>query len=185
MKIVCPSCQAQYAVPEIVLTARRKMRCARCGTEWVPADVVAPVAAEPVAAALDGDAPFVDALGLGAEEKVAQPDVAEEPVLALAVPVYELVDDPLPQDPEPVLPVPERPVALRQVTPVSLSPGPAKTPHDVVVPPARPGVPVLAWGGSIAVLVVVLAAAVIFRGPVMRAWPPSARLYAGLGLADR
>ncbi len=51
MKIVCPSCEATYEVPEVVMTARKKMRCARCGHDWVPADAVAPAAAEAAAAA--------------------------------------------------------------------------------------------------------------------------------------
>jgi predicted Zn finger-like uncharacterized protein len=186
MKIVCPSCEAQYEVPEMVLTSRRKMRCARCGTQWVPADLAAPA----VAPAVESDAPFAAALGLGAE-KPDEPLAEEEAlVLPLAVPVYDpepIVEPEVePEIAEPVAaPVMAAPVALRTETPVSLSQGPAKAPHEVVVPPVRPGVPVLAWGGSIALLVVVLAAAVIFRGPVMRVWPPSTRLYAGLGLGDR
>ncbi len=44
MRIVCPSCQAAYEVPEKLLSgAPRKVRCARCGNSWVPEAVVAPV----------------------------------------------------------------------------------------------------------------------------------------------
>jgi predicted Zn finger-like uncharacterized protein len=184
MKIVCPSCEAQYEVPEMVLTSRRKMRCARCATQWVPADAVA-AAAAPVT---ETDGPFAAALGLSPQDDGNVP-VEEEPVLALAVPVYDFEPEPEPVvEPAPRPADPVTPVALRPemaVAPVSLSPGPVRAPHEVVVPPPRPGPPVAAWGGSIAVLVVALAAAVIFRAPVMKAWPPSARLYAGLGLGDR
>lgn len=37
MRIVCPSCQARYEVPESLLAAGRPVRCARCGQEWMPA----------------------------------------------------------------------------------------------------------------------------------------------------
>ncbi len=37
MKIVCPSCAATYEVPEAVVAAKRSVRCARCGNNWVPA----------------------------------------------------------------------------------------------------------------------------------------------------
>jgi predicted Zn finger-like uncharacterized protein len=48
MRIVCPSCQAAYEVPEKVLTAGTKaVRCARCGTEWAPAAVATPPADAP------------------------------------------------------------------------------------------------------------------------------------------
>jgi predicted Zn finger-like uncharacterized protein len=37
MRIVCPSCQAAYEVPEALLGAgARRLRCARCANEWVP-----------------------------------------------------------------------------------------------------------------------------------------------------
>ena len=37
MRIVCPSCQAAYEVPEKLLSgAARKVRCARCGGAWTP-----------------------------------------------------------------------------------------------------------------------------------------------------
>ena len=46
MRIVCPSCQAAYEVPEKLLSgAPRKVRCARCGDAWVPEAVVVAVPA--------------------------------------------------------------------------------------------------------------------------------------------
>jgi predicted Zn finger-like uncharacterized protein len=35
MKIICPSCAAQYAVPDAAAAKLKHMRCARCATEWV------------------------------------------------------------------------------------------------------------------------------------------------------
>jgi predicted Zn finger-like uncharacterized protein len=37
MRIVCPACEATYNVPDAKLaTGARKVRCAKCGNEWVP-----------------------------------------------------------------------------------------------------------------------------------------------------
>jgi predicted Zn finger-like uncharacterized protein len=38
MRIVCPSCSAEYDVPESLVTAGRVVRCARCGGEWMPVE---------------------------------------------------------------------------------------------------------------------------------------------------
>jgi predicted Zn finger-like uncharacterized protein len=40
MRIVCPSCQAAYEVPErLIDQAPRRLRCARCGHEWLPPEL--------------------------------------------------------------------------------------------------------------------------------------------------
>jgi predicted Zn finger-like uncharacterized protein len=36
MRITCPSCAAAYEVPESRLTPHKKVRCARCGGQWIP-----------------------------------------------------------------------------------------------------------------------------------------------------
>lgn len=50
MNVLCPSCAAQYDVPQSQMARPRLLRCARCSTEWrVPQPVVPhPVAPEPV-----------------------------------------------------------------------------------------------------------------------------------------
>ena len=48
MRVECPRCAARYDVPDDRMLAGRAMRCARCGTDWVP-DLVEP---EPVSPAL-------------------------------------------------------------------------------------------------------------------------------------
>jgi predicted Zn finger-like uncharacterized protein len=35
MEIVCPNCAAAYEVPASRMTPQRKVRCTRCGGEWV------------------------------------------------------------------------------------------------------------------------------------------------------
>ena len=46
MRIGCPSCHAEYVVPDDRLASGRVVRCARCGTDWTP--VVAAEPARPV-----------------------------------------------------------------------------------------------------------------------------------------
>ncbi len=36
MRIICPACDTTYDVPQKVLVAGRKLRCARCRSEWIP-----------------------------------------------------------------------------------------------------------------------------------------------------
>lgn len=50
MNVLCPSCAAQYDVPQSQMARPRLLRCARCSTEWrvPPAVVPHPVAPEPV-----------------------------------------------------------------------------------------------------------------------------------------
>jgi predicted Zn finger-like uncharacterized protein len=59
MRLDCPSCAANYDIPDHLLKPGRRMRCARCGAEWLtPAldagtdelafGTVAPAEAEPV-----------------------------------------------------------------------------------------------------------------------------------------
>jgi predicted Zn finger-like uncharacterized protein len=58
MRITCPSCSAAYEVPDTLLgAAPRRVRCARCGHEWLPtpqsaidAPVQTPVAPKPMLA---------------------------------------------------------------------------------------------------------------------------------------
>jgi predicted Zn finger-like uncharacterized protein len=237
MKIVCPACQTQYEVPEVVLTSRRKMRCVRCGGEWVPADMAeaAPPPESPAIDTIDAEPPLAEPVAEREQPQpepapvpetlqtqpvpadVRVPETADEPeqddeLATTAAPDLSFADhgadhgahhgadqpgdqraEPLPEpslapepesarapEPVPVLP-PPRPVVLRAATPVTVRtvlPNPAA----IVVPPAAKGPPVIAWAASITLVVVLVAAAVIFRAPIMKAWPPSTRLYVGLGL---
>ena len=72
---------------------------------------------------------------------------------------------------------PPRPVFIEPEVPVPL---PRLAPP--VAPRRSPAVR-LAWAASLLVLVAGLAAAVVWRGRVAQAWPPSLRVYAALGLA--
>ena len=41
MRIVCPTCTAAYDVPDHLMAAGKRTRCARCALEWVPQPPVA------------------------------------------------------------------------------------------------------------------------------------------------
>lgn len=81
MKIVCPSCEATYQVPEAVHESRRAVRCARCGNSWVPGDsprieddeAVAPAAPAPAAAAK----PEAQPAAMAPAAQAAEPPAAE------------------------------------------------------------------------------------------------------------
>ncbi len=53
MLIPCPACAAEYEVPDHLIGAGRRLRCARCEHEWLvrpPADAAAPDTAPPAPA---------------------------------------------------------------------------------------------------------------------------------------
>jgi predicted Zn finger-like uncharacterized protein len=45
MRVQCPNCAIGYEVPDHLLVGRKALRCARCGTEWMP-EIEAPTPAE-------------------------------------------------------------------------------------------------------------------------------------------
>ena len=50
MRADCPNCEAVYDIPDRLLVAGRKVRCARCGQDWFPAGPAVAVDPPPVAA---------------------------------------------------------------------------------------------------------------------------------------
>jgi predicted Zn finger-like uncharacterized protein len=137
MRVVCPSCDAAYDVPETVLTARPMLRCARCAHEFQP-PALPPAEPEgfPVEAA-----------------EVAEPEAFFDPV-----PEAE----------------PEAPAAE--------APPDHPPPHADAVPRARRRQVLAGWAASFMVIVLAISLGISWRRPVMRAWPPSIRLYAVFGL---
>ena len=91
--------------------------------------------------------------------------------------------EPPPPPPEPQLelraePLTELPAELPPAAPEPLA---ARPPRRRLSVPRPLG---LAWAGSACLLAALLAAAILWRGPVMHAWPPAGRLYAWLHLAE-
>ncbi len=126
MRLACPHCAAAYEVPPALLGRRRRLRCARCGRDWV------------------------------AQGEPAPAD-AGEAVRTEAVSAREA--------PEP-----------RAVAPTVTASAPRRAPWSTATALR------LAWAASLLVLAIGAWEAVAWRSSVMRAWPPSQRLYATLGL---
>ncbi len=155
MRITCPDCGASYDVPETLLAAGRPVRCARCSGEWVPLAEAAP----------DAEADGVDGGGVeagGAPEPAWPAQPVGEATLA-----------------GPVAPSEAAPRLVAMSPPAWRSPAPA-------APSGRPRgqrLAVAGWAATAVVLAAALWGAYVARVPVMRAWPPSTRFYAALGLA--
>jgi predicted Zn finger-like uncharacterized protein len=158
MRIVCPSCEATYNVPDAMLAAgSRKVRCARCGNEWAPAAASAP--APPTAEADESFAPPPTAASAAPQPPAAPPSADAEP----------------PGRPEP------RAKPLRPRAEPRLIPPPPTLDEE---PPERSRTgAVVAWALTVLILAAAGAAAVLWRAQVMAAWPPSERVYAALGLS--
>ena len=127
MRITCPSCEAEYAVPDDKI-AGRVVKCARCETRWTP---------------------------VPAAPEAPPPPLAARP-------------EPPAWEPPPAPPVAQWP--------------PPAVPMAAPAPPSRLPALLVAWVASVALLAAALAGAYAGRSGVMHAWPPSARLYAMLGL---
>ena len=84
MRIACPSCASEYEVPASRLRPSTMVRCAGCGSEWLPAHEHPAHDSEEVAPPAEGDAPQ-DALA--AEPVAALPDItAMDRLAAYAAP---------------------------------------------------------------------------------------------------
>jgi predicted Zn finger-like uncharacterized protein len=97
-----------------------------------------------------------------------------------AAQVAETVASP-PEIAMPARPVLAGPPVERRPVPVG-----ASAIDRLMTPPPRPAASLalrLGWIGSVALVMVLLYGAYVWRADVMAAWPPSVRLYAALGLA--
>ena len=163
MRIACPNCQATYEVPEAMIGSGRMLRCAKCGRDWLVPGGGAPSAAPPPPATR-------------------------------------------PESPTPEIRTPE----TRRPAPAPASAPPAHGPSAGDLPPPTPSLrrppqlihpplpqagkyrlprlPVLtlwvAWIGSALILAALATTAWVYRGSIIEAWPPAARIYLWLGAAD-
>lgn len=163
MRIVCPSCQAAYEVPEKLLSGPpKRVRCARCGEQWFPQDAAT-----------------------GEDRATPEPDapLPADPPPPAAVPPSDVPPPDVPPDPPPVA---APPVAA---LPVAALPVAAQVEERLMPEPpqgaGRGGLIVagLAWLASLVLLGAAGWAAVAWRAEVMAAWGASRRLYQWLGLA--
>ena len=97
---------------------------------------------------------------------VPDPAVASSAILE---PEPDLPPEPLPEPPYSA-PIPA-PLAATEPL-LAAPPQPAQRPLPLL----------LAWAGSALLIILLVAAAIAWRAPIMHGWPPSTRLYAALGL---
>ncbi len=194
MRITCPSCQAAYDVPASVLAARRMLRCAKCAMNFVPTvegDTIAMPAPEPEPRAVSSAPmpPTQDQEALRRQvvatppndpappPRLPEPELARTPDDARAMPAErDLADSP---------PRPDAPLRTRENPAANLFvPREPDLDLDLPEPPRRTPAAVVAtlWVLSLALLGGLGWGFVSYRQPIMQAWPPSARLYAALGL---
>lgn len=186
MRVSCPSCAAIYEVPTELLGAEpRKLRCARCGTEWTREAVAkAPIktpAAPVVAPAVEFPRETVPRLPEIVPDKNDSPpegdalmneDAGEKRVPTLtsvpprdAPPMLGAIEVPPPPEPEVKRFLRNgHNLGFRRHSTIALS---------------------LGWAASIVVIILLVWAGYSFRSGVMQAWPPSQRFYAALGLAPQ
>jgi predicted Zn finger-like uncharacterized protein len=165
MKITCPSCAATYEVPEAVLAAKRAVRCARCGNNWVPGADWSP-----------GDAAATQATEATLAPTPAEPAAATAPEAESTLPAATgSTQATLAAEPQPEIAPPHAPAAPPP-------PRPQLTAADEPALAPAKQIPVAGWAASIALLIILAAAAIVFRAQIMHAWPPSERLFAALGL---
>ena len=200
MRIACPSCHAEYEVPDAMLAGGgRQLRCARCGHAFAAALPRSAPAAPPAGPPAPGQSmaeppipappiptpplagpgePLAAPLGKPqAEGPEATEALAKDPPAKASLPIDGI---PAPTPPKPVsAPVigPDRPPPTRG--PVQHSP--IDAPQDAPPPPAT-GRLAAAWLASLALLGAGVAAVLVFHAEIAAAWPPAARFYTVLGL---
>lgn len=157
MRIACPKCGATYDVPERMLAGRKVVRCSRCGTEWTPG-----LSKQP---ALPPETPPPESPHLDLT-RVAE--AAESP-------------DPAASSQEPA-PAPAARPARDKPARDKLEPSAMERLAQAAQPPPRSVWPKIAWLISLLIIFALLGAGYVWRNDIMRAWPPSTRLYAALGL---
>ncbi|WP_165787547.1 zinc-ribbon domain-containing protein [Minwuia thermotolerans] len=180
--LTCPSCGARFRVkPEMFAAGPRLVRCARCRHEWrgrPDPDSEAEDAASAAPVAVD-EAPEEDAAAESlppAEADAAAEDAAAEDD------GEDAGDDGTADDPGSAETEPE-PTPGRREPVFDTIPGAARPADDDFRPAERTEkrrTPAWVWGGwalILAVLVFTALALAFLRGPIVNAWPPSARLF--------
>jgi len=164
MRITCPRCEAAYEVPETMLSsglsARRSVRCARCGARWA-----LPPPPTGAGVAMPGE---VEASDPTMSNPGAPNSGAPNPGAPEALPEAE------------ALPVAPAEAAVAEVRPLPPAAGPSPERSA-----GRRGHPrlVVGWIASVGVVAGLIAVFLLRHEDVAAAWPPALRLYRLLGLA--
>jgi len=179
MRLICPSCQTDYDVPDAALTGRsRKLRCATCGTLW-EAGPIGGVETVPVPVANSVPEPVPVPRGVEMDYARLSPEAV---ATAAAVPPV------VRRDSAPPLPDPDeaRHRADRESFAALLEASRKAGSQNAVtaVRYDKTGHPQPRSRWVAVLLVLLLAGGLVFleRAQIMAAWPPSVRFFAALGV---
>ncbi len=172
MRIVCPTCEATYNVPDAALSPGRPVRCARCGNNWVPQRelLLGELWLEPgTGVPRPGPA---QGQGLGYPQTLPG-----SPAPGSSAPAPRHADGTGPRDDQ----IPDlraekfalrpRPAALLDIDDED------DTFEDEPPAPISRATVIAAWAASIFVLAVAASIVVLARDDIMKAWPASERLF--------
>ena len=161
MRLICPNCAAAYEVPGTMLgAAPRRVRCARCGHEWM----FAPTGAE--------SQPATEAEHPAPAELRTDVDMIERAVTRAAPPDHGSLAMPLPPVTAPRIDANEK-LSARGREPA------ARRARRVAASPLIVGI---AWLLTFAVLGAAIEAAVVLHADVVKVWPAAERAYRVFGL---
>jgi predicted Zn finger-like uncharacterized protein len=193
MDIACPNCSAAYRVPDALVFSRKPVRCAACGTRWVP-DLPQEVTLGPAGPVPSGAPEARPATAIAEPAPPPEPPVAAESAWAPPPPAARSFGPAAPQAETEAAPRPAAmsigPTPTEVVTEMVTETG-ALTPKPAVPPPlaetrwapgAGPkGAPhrergaallPLAWAGSLLAVGGLLAGLALYRHDLAAAWPP-------------
>lgn len=159
----------------------RLVRCARCGAQWSPVthvpldtlNVPPPLSPAPPSSQPPPASSVERAMG-AAMMPIVRPSIERELQVGRDIQIEH------------------EPAMAAELTPRWLTAASASTPHETLAiekltvrdaqPRRRNAGPL--WLLSVLVIVLAIGAAYFWREPVMRAWPPSIRLYQALGISE-
>ena len=160
----------------------RMLRCAKCGRDWLVPGGAAPSAAPPPATRPESPTP---------QSPTPQSPAPESPMPEMRTPEIRAPETRRPA-PAPASAPPAHGPSAGDLPPPTPS---LRRPPQLIHPPLPqagksrlPRLPVLAlwvaWIGSALILAALATTAWVYRGPIIEAWPPAARIYLWLGAAD-
>jgi len=192
MRIVCPTCDATYQVPDSALAARKTVRCARCGNSWAPLGDGDEEVTSPADTTPKPEAPAAPA----AEEILADsaaPPAPESAAPAATASVPPPAPEPVPTPPPAPAPTPEPP-AVPAPEPITAAPkkaaprpNPVHTEEDHAADLASdepPAAPRSAWAISAGILILGIVAFVVLHDTIVHLWPASEQIYDLLHLSS-
>jgi predicted Zn finger-like uncharacterized protein len=177
MRLSCPNCQTEYNVPDAALVGRtRTLRCVNCGTQWQAGPIDADIAET-------APAPAPSPLPALAEPPQTLPSAGYQELVNFTPPPA-MPSRPPRETREPIDPAEARSIADREsfaaLLESSRQQAVSQTQDDAPAEPKKRRIKPLLI--SILAVLIIIGLIIIERNAIMAAWPPSIRLFEGLGL---